>query len=173
MKSKILLFMIVLFFTFCFVILFKSLNNSNVYTPQSTSKSIIKNFDSKDLFSEVKFSSDSLLSGSEFYLINIWASWCAPCRKEHPQLMRLSKNSSIKLIGLNYKDNSESAKNFIRELGNPYSNIITDVNGTIAIELGAYGVPETLIINHKKEIIKKVIGPIDKKLINEISLILE
>ena len=173
MKNRVLLSTIVLFFIFCFIIFFKSLNNSNTYIPKSILKSPLKIFYSKELFSETEISSNQILSGSKFYLINIWASWCVPCRREHSELMKLSKNSSIKLIGLNYKDNPENAKKFIRELGNPYSNIITDKNGTISIELGAYGVPESFLVDNDKKIIKKIVGPIDKKLIAEIFLIIK
>ena len=85
--------------------------------------------------------------------------------------MQLSKNKSIKLIGLNYKDKSKKAKKFIEELGNPYSIIVTDEDGIISIRLGAYGVPETYIINKNRKIIKRIIGPLNKKLLKEVDLI--
>ena len=173
MKNKILLFAIILFLIFCFVILFKSLNNSNIYVPKTVSEKTLVNFNSKDFFSEIEISSDQIFVGNEFYILNIWSSWCSPCRDEHPKLMQLSKNSSVKLIGLNYKDNPKNAKKFIDILGNPYSMIIIDENGTISIELGAYGVPETYIINKDKKIIKKFIGPLSDKSIKEINLILK
>ena len=173
MKNKILLFTVILFFIFCFVILFKSLNNSNTYVPKTISEKTLVNFNSKDLFSEIEISSDQIFVGNEFYILNIWSSWCSPCRDEHPKLMQLSKNSSVKLIGLNYKDNPKNAKKFIDILGNPYSIVVVDENGTISIELGAYGVPETYIINKDKKIIKKFIGPLSEESINEINLILK
>ena len=173
MKNKILLFVIILFLIFCFVILFKSLNNSNIYVPKTVSEKTLVNFNSKDFFSEVEISSDQIFVGNEFYILNIWSSWCSPCRDEHPKLMQLSKNSSVKLIGLNYKDNPKNAKKFIDILGNPYSMIIIDENGTISIELGAYGVPETFVINKDKKIIKKFIGPLSEESIKKINLILK
>jgi len=173
MKNKILLFTITLFLIFCFVTLFKSLNNSNVYVPKIISEKTLVNFNSKDLFSETEISSNELFVGNEFYILNIWSSWCLPCREEHPKLLQLSKNSSVKLIGLNYKDNPKNAKKFIDTLGNPYSIIIVDENGTISIELGAYGVPETYVINKYKKIIKKIMGPLTDKSIEEINLILK
>ena len=109
----------------------------------------------------------------EFYILNIWSSWCFPCREEHPKLMELSKKSSAKIIGLNYKDNNNDAKKFIEKFGNPYSKIIMDEKGIISIELGAYGVPETYIINNEKKIIKKFLGPLNEKSINEINTILK
>ena len=172
-KNKIIFSALLLFFAFCFIVLFKGLNNSNIYVPKEKTEKILKSFTSKDLYSENKISSDQIFVDSEFYVLNIWSSWCIPCRVEHPKLMQLSKNSSVKLIGLNYKDNPKNAKKFIDILGNPYSMIIIDENGTISIELGAYGVPETFIINKDKKIIKKFIGPLSEESIKEINLILK
>ena len=88
--------------------------------------------------------------------------------------MEISKNKSIKLIGINFRDNPKNAKKFINDFGNPFSLILTDKDGTIAITLGAYGVPETTIINKNKKIIKKFIGSINNKdSISEIELILK
>ena len=173
MKNKIILSVVFLFFIFCFIVLFKSLNNSNKYIPQKISEKTFINFNAKDLYSENIISSNQIFVGSEFYILNIWASWCLPCREEHPKLEELSKNRSLKLIGLNYKDNPINAKKFINVFGNPYSIIVSDFDGTISIELGAYGVPETIIINKEKKIIKKFIGPLDNKSLKEINLILK
>ena len=87
--------------------------------------------------------------------------------------MELSKNENVKIIGLNYKDNLNNAKNFINELGNPYSKNLTDKNGLLSIEFGAYGVPETFIINKRKIVINKFIGPINKKTLNQIRKIIK
>ena len=111
--------------------------------------------------------------GSNYYLVNIWASWCLPCREEHPYLVQLKKNSSIKIIGINYKDKRDNALKFLDEYENPYLIILTDNNGMASIEIGAYGVPESFVLNKKKEIIKKIIGPIDKKKFNEIIKLLK
>ena len=81
--------------------------------------------------------------------------------------MILSRNKNIEIIGLNYKDNSENAKIFLKEMGNPYNIILLDNEGTISIEWGAYGVPETFLIYNKK-IIKKITGPINEKVLLEI-----
>jgi len=87
--------------------------------------------------------------------------------------MELSKNKAVKLIGLNYRDNQINAKNFIKEFGNPYSKILTDIDGTLSVEFGAYGVPETFLISKNKKIIKKFIGPINKEMTEEIKLIIK
>ena len=172
MKNKIILITLLLFFSFCLIVLFKGLNNSNEYIPENTYQNL-KEFKSKDLYSDNEISSEKIFVNSDYYILNIWASWCAPCRKEHPKLMELSKKSSVKLIGINYRDNPKNAKNFINKFGNPYSFIFVDINGIIAIELGAYGVPETFIINKDKKIIKKFTGYLDDKSFNEINLILK
>ena len=165
--------MIIFFFIFCFIVLFKGLNNSNIYIPKLKSEKLLINFKSKELFSEIEISSDKLFIDSDFYILNIWSSWCLPCRDEHKFLMQLNKNSSLMIVGLNYKDKPINAKKFLNELGNPYSTILLDTDGTISIELGAYGVPETFLINDEKKIIKKIIGPINKQLINEINLMIK
>ena len=172
-RNKIIFSALLLFFVFCFIVLFKGLNNSNIYVPKEKTEKILKSFTSKDLYSENKISSDQIFIDSEFYAINIWSSWCAPCRKEHPKLMELSKNKSLKLIGLNYRDNPKNAKKFINEFGNPYFMIVTDKNGIISIDLGAIGVPETLIINKDKKIIKRFLGALNEKSFKEINLILK
>jgi len=117
--------------------------------------------------------SDKIFEENTFYIVNIWASWCVPCRTEHPLLMQLSKNQSIKLIGLNYRDNFNNAKKFIDDFGNPYSRILIDKDGTLGVEFGAYGVPETFLIDKNKDIIKKFVGPINQEIVNEIKLIIK
>ena len=87
--------------------------------------------------------------------------------------MKLSKNQSVKLIGLNYRDNLNNAKKFIKELGNPYTQILIDNDGTLGVEFGAYGVPETFLIDKNKKVIKKFVGPINKENLEEIRLIIK
>ena len=87
--------------------------------------------------------------------------------------MELSKNNSSKLIGLNYKDNLNNAKKFINEFGNPYSQILIDNEGILSVEFGAYGVPETFIIDKDKKIIRKFVGPINKEIVEQIKLIIK
>ena len=170
-KNKIIFSALLLFFAFCFIVLFKGLDNSNIYVPKEKTEKILKSFTSKDLYSENKISSDQIFVGSEYYVLNIWASWCVPCREEHPKLIKLSENKSIKLIGLNYRDNPKNAKKFINEFGDPYFMIIKDNQGIISVDLGAIGVPETFIINKNKKIIKRFLGSLTEKSLNEINLI--
>ena len=170
MKSKLNLLIIIIFLVFCFSIFYKGLNNSATYVPKTKEKKNIPIFVAKDFDSNTYVNSEKIFEEDSFYVINIWASWCVPCRIEHPLLMELSKSQSIKLIGLNYRDNKINAKKFIDEIGNPYSQILIDRDGTLSIEFGAYGVPETFIIDKNKKIIKKFIGPISKEILEEIKL---
>ena len=173
MKNKFCLFIVIIFLSFCFIIFYKGLNTSNTYTPQINEKKNIPTFEAKDLDSNNYLNSDKIFEEKIFYIVNIWASWCVPCRTEHPLLMQLSKNQSIKLIGLNYRDNYNNAKKFINDFGNPYSRILIDKDGTLAIEFGAYGVPETFLIDKNKDIIKKFVGPINQEIVKEIKLIIK
>mgnify|MGYP000928857442 FL=1 len=173
MKNNFFYIVVGSFFIFCFIIFYKGLNNSNVYVPNIDNKKSIPVFIANDFFSENKISSEKIFNDKSYYILNIWASWCLPCRKEHSILMRLSKNKSIKLVGLNYRDNLDNAKKFIEELGNPYSQILIDKEGTLAVEFGAYGVPETFIIDKDNKIIKKFIGPLDLELLQEIEIYLK
>ena len=173
MKIKLNLFIIIILFSFCFVIFYKGLNNSNTYAPKISIKKIIPIFKARDFNSSAYLSSKKIFEDDKFYIVNIWASWCVPCRTEHPLLMELSKNKSFKLIGLNYKDNFNNAKKFINEFGNPYSQILIDNEGVLSVEFGAYGVPETFIIDKNKKIIRKFVGPINKEIVEQIKLIIK
>ena len=169
MKNKFLPFSIFIIFIVIFIILYKGLQETNIYIPESKSNyevpsSMVKLFDTNQTANTIEiFQSDKL------YLLNIWSSWCVPCREEHPILMELKKNEQLIVVGMNYKDTKKNAKNFLEELGNPYDKIIFDNKGTNAIEWGAYGVPESFLIN-KNKIIKKYIGPLNKESVEEIKL---
>ena len=167
MKIKIFAIFLITAFLIIFFVFYKGLQNSNIYTPEIKSEIKIPNFQTKEFFSKEKINSDKIFTGSEYYLLNIWASWCVPCKEEHKYLMSLSKKENIKMIGQNYKDNFDNAKNFLIDLNNPYDLIFLDNDGTIAIEWGAYGVPETFLIKNN-QIIKKIIGPLNDKLFFEI-----
>lgn len=93
-------------------------------------------------------------------LVNVWASWCAPCRIEHPLLMELARDERIAIVGLNYKDSPENARRFLGELGNPYDAIGVDDAGRHAIDWGVYGVPETFLVGRDGTILKKHVGPL-------------
>jgi cytochrome c biogenesis protein CcmG/thiol:disulfide interchange protein DsbE len=95
-------------------------------------------------------------------VVNVWASWCAPCREEHPFLMRLAGDKRIAVVGINYKDGAENARRFLGRYGNPFAAVGVDSGGRAAIEWGVYGVPETFIVGRDGKIAFKQIGPIDE-----------
>ena len=172
MKTKIFPVFLIVTFSIIFFVFYKGLQNTNIYTPEIKSQIKIPNFKTKEFFSKGKINSDKIFVGSDYYLLNIWASWCIPCKEEHKYLMDLSEKENIKIIGQNYKDNFDNAKNFLINLDNPYDLIFLDNDGTIAIEWGAYGVPETFLIKNN-QIIKKIIGPLDQSLLFEIKELIQ
>ena len=148
------------------------MKNSNIYTPKFVLEKNIPSFNAISFDSNEIINSDDIFNKDVFYLLNIWASWCIPCREEHNYLMDLRKKKNLKIIGLNYKDKKKNAKDFLNELKNPYDLIISDIDGTIAIDWGAYGVPETYIIYNRK-IIDKIIGPINDNTLKKIYKIIK
>ena len=100
------------------------------------------------------------LKKNDFTLINFWASWCAPCKVEHPILMRLSKSKKLKILGVNFKDKDKQAKKFLSDLGNPYDFLAKDINGKQSVSLGIYGIPESILINNELLIMQKFVGPL-------------
>jgi cytochrome c biogenesis protein CcmG, thiol:disulfide interchange protein DsbE len=96
----------------------------------------------------------------QVWMLNVWASWCAPCREEHPLLVAYAKGSgAVKLVGLNYKDSTPAATQWLAQLGDPYAMSLVDQSGRIGIELGVYGVPETFIIDKTGTVRFKHVGP--------------
>ena len=172
MKSKIFQTFLIIFFIGIFFIFYKGLQNPNIYVPKNNFEKDIPSFNAKILDNNTLITSEEIFKKDKFYLMNIWASWCVPCRKEHAYLMNLSKQKNIKIIGINYKDKYENAKNFLNESKNPYNFIFLDKDGTLAIEWGAYGVPESFLI-YKKKIIKKIIGPLDHNSLLEIKKLIQ
>lgn len=98
-------------------------------------------------------------------VINVWASWCVPCREENAALMQMTKDDRFRLAGLNYKDKPENALHFLQELGNPYDMIGVDAAGAKAIDWGVYGVPETFVVGPDATILHKHVGPLTPELI--------
>jgi cytochrome c biogenesis protein CcmG/thiol:disulfide interchange protein DsbE len=103
---------------------------------------------------------DSAGFKGEVTVLNVWASWCVPCRDEAPLLMALAADRRIRIVGINYKDQPDNARRFLGRFGNPFVANGTDGNGRAAIEWGVYGVPETFVIGRDGRIAYKLIGPI-------------
>jgi len=116
------------------------------------------------------FSADRLPAGEELFdsqsmigqvwVLNIWASWCAPCVEEHPVLNSLAAQREVALVGLNYKDVPEDALNWLDRLGDPFSYLLDDQQGEVGLDWGVYGVPETFIIDKKGKVRYKHVGPL-------------
>ena len=172
MKTKIFFSVAIISSLIIFFVLFKGLQNTNIYTPQVDVKKDIPYFEAKLFDSDLVKNSKEIFQKEKFYLLNIWASWCAPCRDEHPILLKLKDQVNLEIIGLNYKDNIINAKKFLKELNSPYKLILLDENGIIAIEWGAYGVPETFLI-YNKRIVKRYVGPLNMNSIIEIKKFIE
>ena len=105
---------------------------------------------------------DAALSG-KLTLVNVFASWCVPCRQEHPILTELAKDERLTIVGINYKDRNDNALRFLGELGNPYDAIGVDPNGKAAIDWGVYGIPESYLVGADGTILYKKVGPFDER----------
>ena len=165
MKKNFFYLAIFLVFFFIFVIFYLGLNKQNNYIIKEIKNKKLSVFKSNELYSNKEFNSDEIIKNNKFTLINLWASWCVPCRAEHPILMNLSKNKKLFILGLNYKDKKNNSTEFINEYGNPYSIILTDPNGLVSISLGAFGVPETFFIGPEGKIFYKHIGIVSMELL--------
>ncbi len=172
MKKKILFIPVLIIFIIIFVVFYKGLKNTNIYTPDVKINNEVPFFSAKLFYSNETINSSDIFEIDKFYLLNIWSSWCVPCRDEHPILMDLKRINKIIILGLNYKDNLQNAKNFLNQLGNPYHKILIDKQGTLSIEWGAFGVPESFII-HNRKILKKYIGPLNEENLLEIKRLIK
>ena len=100
-------------------------------------------------------------------LVNVFASWCIPCREEHPFLLQLAKDSRLNIVAINYKDQPENALRFLGELGNPFAAIGIDPKGEAAIDWGVYGIPESYLVAADGTILYKRVGPFDERSLKE------
>ena len=132
---------------------------------------IFTDFQVVGLIEEKQINFNEALTGKNFYLINIWSSWCEPCKDESEYLLELKKNTPVMMIGINYKDKKKNALNFLKLYGDPFDRNFIDKQGTISINFGAYGVPETFLINEDNKVLKKYIGPLNDKDVYEIKKI--
>ena len=172
MKIKFSNIFVISIILFILLIFFKSLFEESTYIPKKLG-SKIENISFKEFYSNSDLELKNFFDNDNFILINIWASLCVPCREEHKYITTLSKINNIKIIGLNYKDKKNNAQKFLNELGNPYDIVLKDTDGTKSIFLGAYGVPETFVVDRKLNIIKKYIGPINSDNVNEIKKLIK
>jgi cytochrome c biogenesis protein CcmG/thiol:disulfide interchange protein DsbE len=110
--------------------------------------------------------SDAVLREPGVKLVNFWASWCAPCRAEHPMLVELAEGG-VAVHGVNYKDKPENALGFLEELGDPFAAMGADASGRMGLDWGLYGVPETFVIDGEGEVVLRWAGPITRRVMDE------
>ena len=173
MKKQLLIIPLSLFLlillTFFYLLI---IDRSPSELPSNLLNKTIPNFETESLLKNKKFiSSDEF--GKEKVLVNFFATWCQPCRAEHEYIKSFSKEKGIRVIGINYKDNPKKAVEWLRRLGNPYSDVPIDKNGRIAIDWGVYGIPETFVINSNGIIKYRHIGPVTKKIYKKINLLIK
>ena len=126
----------------------------------------LPDFSLPPLFDDAPPLTSADLKSGQPVLLNVFASWCAPCRVEHPQLMQL-RDMGVPIFAINYKDGRDSGQRFLNRLGNPYRAIGFDKRGQAALNLGVYGVPETFIIDEKGRVILRHVGPLSEKNVRE------
>ena len=157
--QKIIKIIILFIFLFVIGIFYISLTRDTNYNTSSlvnkeTPEFKIISFDDTNYFTRDD------IKKNNYTLINFWASWCAPCKVEHPILMKLSQTKNLMILGINFKDKSTQANKFLSELGNPYDLLAKDDNGKQSVRFGIYGIPESILINKDLMIIEKFVGPL-------------
>ena len=161
MNSKIKFAGIFFLFISFFIVFYYALKSDTKNNIQIMVGTRLPNIQLSSLFNPIQKISLPSSEKENFYLINIWSSWCVPCRDEHPFLVKLKNEHQIKIFGINYKDKTSNALDFLTKLGNPFYYVGVDSDGSKSIEIGGYGVPETYVINADGIIIFKHVGPIN------------
>ena len=156
------IFLVILYF------LFSGLSKDPTLIPSPLIGKPVPEFSSTTLFEKKTITNTDLLG--ETYILNVWGSWCYGCSIEHDFIMDINSKKTIKIYGLNYKDKRFAAISWLEKKGNPYQSIIFDDTGSIAIDFGVYGAPETFLINDEGIVIHKHIGPIDQAYYKKIIL---
>ena len=169
--QKIIKSLIVLLLIFTLLVFYNSLNRETNYSTEylignKLAKINLKSFHDNKIYTSEDFKK------SRYTLINFWASWCAPCRIEHPYLMQLAKEKNLKILGVNFKDKRINASKFLNELGNPYYYMAKDTTGKQSVNFGIYGIPESILINNETIVLKKFVGPLNEENLNDIKEII-
>ena len=170
--QKIIKIIILFIFLFIIGIFYISLTRDTNYNTSSLTNKETPEFEIIS-FDESRFYTIDDINKNNYTLINFWASWCAPCKIEHPILMKLSQKKNLMILGVNFKDKELQAKTFLSELGNPYDLLAKDENGKQSVKFGIYGIPESILINKKLMLIKKFVGPLSVDDYNNILKIIE
>jgi cytochrome c biogenesis protein CcmG/thiol:disulfide interchange protein DsbE len=169
--QKIIKSIIVFLFIFVLLVFYNSLNRETNYSTDYLVGNKLTNINLKS-FDDNKVYTSEDIQKSRYTLINFWASWCAPCRIEHPYLMQLSKEKNLKILGVNFKDKKINASKFLNELGNPYYYMAKDTTGKQSVNFGIYGIPESILIDNETIVLKKFVGPLNEQNFNDIKEII-
>jgi len=164
-KTKIIILSLLLILIFLFF--YKVLLTEKTYHPRSMIGKSVPEFSIENFKDANRKITNQDFSAKETIILNFWASWCVPCRVEHPMLLELKKKNKLFLIGINFKDSASNAKKFLNELGDPFDSIGSDPKGEVAIHFGVYGIPETYVIK-KNKIVFRHIGPLNQDVVNKI-----
>tara|TARA_B100000963_G_scaffold319639_1_gene301658 strand:- start:12891 stop:13409 length:519 start_codon:yes stop_codon:yes gene_type:complete len=166
LKKEFKAFILLIFFGLIFYFFYYTLFKKKDFEPKVMIGKQFPNLVSKNLFND-QIIDIRKISNNNLFVVNIFASWCAPCKTEHQFLMKL-KNKNILIFGINYKDTRDNAKEFLEKHKNPYQEVLLDYNGELSINLGAYGVPETFLVDKNFKIIDKKIGPINNEFVKKV-----
>jgi len=141
--------------------LFLSLNSNKGELPSPLLGKMFPAIEGKDFYTDDTVKVVDLLD-NKMTLVNVWASWCTTCRKEHQMIMNIAKNTDLQIIGIDYKDTRENGAKYLEIMGNPFDEILFDPDGKIGMDLGVYATPETFLVDKKGMILYKHIGEIDQ-----------
>ncbi len=170
--QKIIKIIILFIFLFVIGIFYISLSRDTNYNTSSLVNKDTPEFKIISFYDSNYFTRDDIKKNN-YTLINFWASWCIPCKVEHPILTKLSQNKNLVILGVNFKDKELQAKTFLIELGNPYDLLAKDKNGKHSVKFGIYGIPESILINKELMIMQKFVGPLSVDDYNNIIKIIE
>ena len=163
------LLLLIILLTFFYLLL---IDRNPLELPSNLINKEVPNFETNDLLKNENFISSEEF-GNEIILVNFFATWCKPCRDEHNFIQRFADEKRVRIIGINYKDNSDKTIEWLKNLGNPYSNVPIDKDGRIAIDWGVYGIPETFVVNSEGIIKYRHVGQITKKVYEKINLLIK
>tara|TARA_B100000401_G_C52758726_1_gene697054 strand:+ start:229 stop:753 length:525 start_codon:yes stop_codon:yes gene_type:complete len=168
MNRIIILTPLVILFIVCLFVLIYLLSGKDPNKPPSALlDKNVPSFSIVSLYNENKAINNKAIKKDKF-LINFFASWCAPCKIEHPLFFELKKtNPNLFILGINHKDKKEDAIKYLKDDGNPYDFVGVDTDGLIAMDFGVFGLPETFLINEDGKIIYKFMGPLTEKIIKD------
>jgi len=164
MQKNLFIFPLIIFF--CIILVFSYfliIKRDPSELPSALINKKAPMFKTTSLFDDETILANEIF-GEETIIVNFFATWCLPCRAEHSFIEKLSKDKNIKVIGINYKDDSQKTITWLKELGNPYTIIAVDMNGSIGLNWGVYGLPETFIVNKNSVITYKQVGPLTEKI---------